>query len=88
MRSALLVHRITEDQAAAQARSVWLGLGLLDRAGQRLYDAVLLLDSQGGVALHYRRIQPQWLGGMPIRLTMARAQSCPATKRLGAASRF
>ncbi|MHB9031507.1 MAG: carbon-nitrogen hydrolase family protein [Anaerolineae bacterium] len=43
-------------------RNVWLGLGLLERAGFCLYDSALLFNPGGKIVLHYRRIQPQWHG--------------------------
>ena len=39
-----------------------MGLGLLEREVDRLYDAAVLLNADGETALHYRRIQPQWHG--------------------------
>jgi predicted amidohydrolase len=47
---------------AARAHAVWLGLGLLEREGARLYDSAVLFASSGQLALHYRRMQPQWHG--------------------------
>ena len=41
---------------------IWLGIGLLERAGEKLYDSAVLLDHQGNIALKYRRNQPQWHG--------------------------
>ena len=43
-------------------RNIWLATGLLERDGNRLYDAAVLLDPTGAVHLKYRRIQPQWHG--------------------------
>jgi predicted amidohydrolase len=50
------------DALAHVARDVrlWIGLGLYEREGGRLYDAAVLLSPDGGVALHYRRIDPHW----------------------------
>lgn len=45
---------------AARALGLWVGFGLLERAGQRLHDAALLLSPTGQTALHYRRISPGW----------------------------
>ena len=39
-----------------------IGLELLERDGGCLYDTAVLLDHAGEIALHYRRIQPQWHG--------------------------
>jgi predicted amidohydrolase len=47
-------------RSAARALGLWVGFGLLERAGQRLHDAALLLDSGGQTALHYRRVSPGW----------------------------
>ena len=41
---------------------LWLGIGLLERDGHRLYDSAVLIDGTGRVALKYRRNQPQWHG--------------------------
>lgn len=46
--------------AVAQARRLWLALGLYERAGRRLYDAAVLLGPDGAVRLRYRRVTPQW----------------------------
>lgn len=45
-----------------RARSVWLGIGLLERVGTRLYDSAVLINAAGNIALTYRRIQPGWHG--------------------------
>jgi predicted amidohydrolase len=47
---------------AASAHGVWLGLGVLEREDDRLYDSALLFAPSGQLALHYRRMQPQWHG--------------------------
>jgi len=47
---------------AARARRTWVGFGLLERDRGALYDAAVLLSAKGEIALHYRRIQPQWHG--------------------------
>lgn len=41
-------------------RGAWLGIGLLERDTRCLYDSAVLLDPAGNIALHYRRMQPQW----------------------------
>jgi predicted amidohydrolase len=41
---------------------VWLGLGLIERQGSRLYDSAVLLRPDGSIALTYRRNRPQWHG--------------------------
>ncbi len=48
--------------AVAQARSLWIAVGLLERDGARLYDTAVLLSPTGEVALKYRRITPGWHG--------------------------
>jgi predicted amidohydrolase len=52
----------TQLASAASTDWIWLGLGLLEREGQRLYDTALLWTPTGQLALHYRRMQPQWHG--------------------------
>jgi N-carbamoylputrescine amidase len=47
---------------AASAHAVWVSLGLLERENSRLYDTALLFAPSGQLALHYRRMQPQWHG--------------------------
>jgi predicted amidohydrolase len=41
---------------------VWLGLGMLELEGNRLYDSAILLGADGSIALKYRRNQSQWHG--------------------------
>lgn len=48
--------------AMAREAGLWLAIGLLERAGDRLYDSAVLLRPTGEIALHYRRIQPRWHG--------------------------
>lgn len=44
----------------ASACRLWIGLGLYEQEGDHLYDAAVLLSPLGGIALHYRRIDPHW----------------------------
>lgn len=44
----------------SRSLSVWLGVGFLERAGDRLYDAAVLLSPDGSLALSYRRIDSHW----------------------------
>ena len=44
----------------AASLGIWLGFGILEREGTRLYDTALLVSPDGGIRLKYRRIQPQW----------------------------
>ncbi len=48
--------------AAARARHLWLGVGLLEREGSRLYDTAVLFSPAGDIVLKYRRISPGWHG--------------------------
>ncbi len=48
--------------ALAADHAVYVAFGLLERAGNCLYDSAVLLGPSGDVLLHYRRIQPQWHG--------------------------
>lgn len=48
--------------AVALSRKLWLGFGLLERDGARLYDTAVLLSPAGEIALKYRRITPGWHG--------------------------
>lgn len=50
---------------AARRYRVWLGLGFLERGNgpeqrAQLYDAAALYAPDGRLALHYRRMQPNW----------------------------
>lgn len=49
-------------RAAARRLRIWVGFGLLERAGGRLYDSAGLIDRHGRLRLHYRRIDPRWHG--------------------------
>jgi len=44
----------------ARECNLYLAIGLLERDHDRLYDSALLFDPSGGIALHYRRMQPSW----------------------------
>lgn len=46
----------------ARELGLWIAFGLLERAGNCLYDAAVLLDADGALQLSYRRINPQWHG--------------------------
>ncbi len=46
----------------ARAGSLHVGLGLLEREGQAIYDAFVLISDKGEIVLHYRRINPGWHG--------------------------
>jgi len=42
--------------------SVWMGIGMLERKDNQLFDSAILLDQNGAIALKHRRNQPQWHG--------------------------
>lgn len=46
----------------AEKLGIWLGVGLLERDGARLYDTAVLFSPDGDISLKYRRIQPMWHG--------------------------
>ena len=48
--------------SAARVHTVHLGIGMLERDGDSLYDAAVLFRPAGDIELKYRRIQPQWHG--------------------------
>lgn len=48
--------------AMARGLGIFVGMGLLERAGGRLYDSALLFDREGRLALGYRRVSPGWHG--------------------------
>ncbi len=39
---------------------VWTGFGFLELSGETIYDSALLVDKNGVIALHYRRMNPDW----------------------------
>lgn len=41
---------------------IWLGIGFLERARNRLYDSAVLINPCGKIALKYRRVSPGWHG--------------------------
>ena len=47
---------------AARAHRIRLGIGMLERDGDVLYDSAVLFGPGGEIELKYRRIQPQWHG--------------------------
>lgn len=61
-RLAVPVPGIVTDEIAALARKcgLHLGIGLLERSGDVLYDAALLFAPNGQIILHYRRISSEW----------------------------
>jgi len=48
--------------ALARDLGLYLGLGLFEREGERLYDSAVLLGPEGDLALRHRRIHPGWTG--------------------------
>ncbi len=46
----------------AASRGLYLAFGILERAGDRLYDSAVLLGPDGRVVFRYRRITPGWHG--------------------------
>lgn len=53
---------ICELRHAASEKRTNIALGFLERDGNTLYDAAVLIDRCGKIALHYRRITPGWHG--------------------------
>lgn len=41
---------------------LWLAIGLLERAGGKLYDTAVFFSPDGNISLKYRRIHPGWHG--------------------------
>jgi predicted amidohydrolase len=62
--SDLVAEWIVKDDLCRLSReaAVWMGIGLLERSGERLYDTAILIDPGGEIRLQHRRIQPQWHG--------------------------
>jgi len=46
----------------AKTHGLYLGIGMLEREGDCLYDSAVLFGPSGEIDLKYRRIQPQWHG--------------------------
>ena len=46
----------------AKQNRTWLGIGMLERDEDCLYDSAVLFGPDGTIRLHYRRKQPQWHG--------------------------
>jgi predicted amidohydrolase len=59
--------------AVAADRRIWVCLGLLQRAGEQLYDTAVLIDAAGEIRLRYRRMNAGWHG----------RQAAPETYREG-----
>lgn len=47
---------------AARAYGIWVVAGLVERAGNRLYNASILLDPSGRIVLHHRKINELGIG--------------------------
>lgn len=45
---------------AARKSAIYVGIGLFEREGSRLYDTAILIDPAGDIALKYRRISKGW----------------------------
>jgi len=52
---------IQEIQTAAKDYEVWVAFGFLERDGLMLYDSAVLIDDEGEIVLHYRRISRGWV---------------------------
>ena len=48
--------------AAAQANGIWVVAGLVERAEDRLYNASVLIDPEGRIVLHHRKINELDIG--------------------------
>jgi len=48
--------------AAARANGIWVVAGLVERAGDRLYNASILFDPVGEIVLHHRKINELDIG--------------------------
>lgn len=46
--------------AVARERGIWLGTGLFEREGERLYDTAVLIGPDGNIVLRYRRMSNGW----------------------------
>jgi predicted amidohydrolase len=66
--------------AAAERHSIWVALGLIERAGSRLYDAAVLISASGRLRLKYRRITPGWHGAKASPGTYGHGRTVPAVR--------
>ena len=46
----------------AKTRNIWIAIGLIEREDVQLFDSAILINSDGEIALKYRRITPSWHG--------------------------
>lgn len=54
-------HKILTDFCdKAKANKVWLCFGFLEKEDDCIYDSAVLINPNGEIAIHYRRINPQW----------------------------
>lgn len=44
----------------AKTYNIYIAIGLLEKAGMKLYDTAVLFDDTGRIMLKYQRINPQW----------------------------
>ncbi len=65
--------------ALAREREMWIGLGLLERDGKKLYDTAVLLSAAGEIALKYRRIHPGWHGPHASPAVYGHGDTVPVT---------
>jgi predicted amidohydrolase len=68
---------ITRFQELTRELKVWLGIGFLEREGNKLFDSAILLSPLGEVALHYRRISPRWHGAKADPLVYCQGTDMP-----------
>ncbi len=72
---------LTEELAAiAREGKMWLGFGLLERDGKKLYDTAVLLSATGEIALKYRRIHPGWHGPRASRAVYGHGDTIPVAE--------
>jgi N-carbamoylputrescine amidase len=66
--------------AAAKCHRIWIALGLLERAGSRLYDTALLITPSGRIRLKYRRISAGWHGAKASTNVYGRGRALSAAR--------
>lgn len=74
--------------AVALSRNLWLGFGLLERDGARLYDTAVLLSPAGEIALKYRRITSGWHGRHADPAVYQHGNDIPAVQTLWGKAAF
>jgi predicted amidohydrolase len=72
----------------ARTRRLWLGLGILERDGDALYDTAVLFNPLGQIVLKYRRVDPHWHGPHADPAVYRQGQDFPVALTPGGRTMF